>query len=117
MNAQLIEKFRRGRPLEFSVEEAAFLREALREAMAVTLAVDKSRISDDALVFDDLGLDSIDVFDIFDQLGERFEIQVALEEMPNEMIHGGERATFGEFAEGLLAYFRMPPSPAPGQTH
>ena len=113
MNQALIEKFRRGRPLEFSPEEQAFLREALREAMAVTLSVDKAGIRDDARVFDDLGLDSIDVFDILDQLGERFEIQLALEELPNDVIRGGESTTFRDFAEGLLGYFSAPPGPGP----
>jgi acyl carrier protein len=109
----MIEKFKQGRPLTFSEEEAAYLREALREAMAVTLAVDRAKVADDARIFDELGLDSIDVFDILDQLGERFEIQVALEELPNDVIHGGESATFRDFAEGLLAYFRTAPKPSP----
>lgn len=117
MNAALLAKFRQGRPIEFSAEEASYLAEALREAMAVTLSVDKAKITDDARVFDDLGLDSIDVFDILDQLGERFEISVALEEMPNEAVHGGANATFRDFAAGLLAYFRSAPKAGlmPGQ--
>ena len=113
MNERMIEKFKQGRPLTFSEEEGAYLCEALREALAVTLAVDKAKITDDARVFDELGLDSIDVFDILDQLGERFEIQVALEEMPNDVIRGGESATFRDFAEGLLGYFRTAPKPVP----
>jgi len=115
MDAQLIAKFQQGRPLDFSAEEAAHLRAALREAMAVTLSVDQAKITDDARVFDDLGLDSIDVFDILDQLGERFEITVALEEMPNEVVHGGESATFQDFAQGLLGYFQSAPK-APVRT-
>lgn len=115
MQAQLIAKLKQGRPVAFTADEADHLREALREAMAVTLSVERAKITDDAKVFDDLGLDSIDVFDILDQLGERFEISVALEEMPNEVVHGGESATFRDFAEGLLAYFRSTPKvPAPG---
>jgi acyl carrier protein len=89
MQARVIAKLKQGRPVAFSAEEAQHLREALRQAMAVTLSLEPASITDDAKVFDDLGLDSIDVFDILDQLGERFEIAVALEELPNEVIHGG----------------------------
>lgn len=112
-HAQLMEKLRRGRPVAFSADEAALLGEALRDAMAITLSVDRTLITGEAKVFDDLGLDSIDVFDILEQLGERFEIQVALEEMPNDVVHGGEGATFDHFAERLLNYFRAPPAPRP----
>jgi acyl carrier protein len=111
----LIAKLQAPRPATFTDEEAALIREALREAVAVTLAVGKEQVGDDARIFDDLGLDSIDVFDVLDQLGEKFEIQMALEDLPNDMIRGGENATFRDFAEGILNYFRTPPrTPAPG---
>jgi acyl carrier protein len=115
MKDRLLEKFRGGRPLEFSEEESDYLREELRGAMAVTLAVPKDQIGDDARVFSDLGLDSIDVFDVLDQLGEKFELQVALEELPNDLIRGGATATFRQFADGILDYFRVPPK-APSDT-
>jgi len=111
---KLIAKLQGKRPLEFTAEEAGVIREALREAMAVTLAVPREKVGDDARIFDDLGLDSIDVFDVLDQLGEKFEIQMALEELPNDMIRGGENGTFRAFAEGILNYFRSePPTTAP----
>ena len=114
MNERLIEKLQGSRPVEFNEEEAGLLREALREAVAVTLSVGKEKVSDDARIFDELGLDSIDVFDVLDQLGEKFEMQVALEDLPNDMIRGGEAATFRDFADGILDYFRAPPkAPAP----
>jgi acyl carrier protein len=105
----LIAKLQGTRPLEFTDGEAALIREALREAVAVALAIDKEKIADDAHIFDELGLDSIDVFDVLDQLGEKFEIQLALEELPNDMIRGGQNATFRDFAEGILDYFRATP--------
>jgi len=106
---QLIAKLQGKRPLEFTAEEAGLIREALREAMAITLAVPKEKVADDARIFDDLGLDSIDVFDVLDQLGEKFEIQMALEELPNDMVRGGDTGTFVDFAEGILNYFRAAP--------
>ena len=110
MKQALIEKFQQGRPMAFSAEEADHLREALRAAVAVTLSADKAAVADDARVFDDLGMDSIDVFDVLDQLAEEFEVQVALEELPDGLVHGGEGATFDDFAEGILDYFRSQPA-------
>ena len=111
MNDAVIAKLRQGRPVELNEEEAAFLVESLREAMATTLDIPASKVSDDVKVFEELGLDSIDVFDILDQLSQRFEVQVAMEEMPESVLRGGEQATFRSFADGLLAYFRQPPAP------
>jgi acyl carrier protein len=108
---QLIAKLQGRRPVEITEGEAEVIRDALREAMAITLAVPKDKVADDARIFDDLGLDSIDVFDVLDQLGEKFEIQMALEELPNDMIRGGENGTFRDFAEGILNYFRTAPRP------
>ena len=108
---QLIAKLQGKRPVEFTEAEAERIRDALREAMAITLAVPKDQVPDDARIFDDLGLDSIDVFDVLDQLGEKFEIQMALEELPNDMIRGGANGTFQDFAEGILDYFRAAQRP------
>lgn len=111
MKEALIAKLKQPRPVDFTGEEAAYLRETLRQAVAVTLGADPAQVTDDARVYDDLGLDSIDVFDVLDQIGETFQVQVALEELPNEAIHGREGATFADFAEGILDYFRTPPRP------
>jgi len=115
MDEQLRERFRGGRPLAFTGEEAAHLREALREAMGVVLQRDAADVRDDARVFDELGLDSVDVFDLLDQLAERFDVAVNLEELPPEMIQGRPETTFSDFADGLLAYFATEPPPATGE--
>jgi acyl carrier protein len=111
VKAQLSAKLQGGRPVQLSAEEAAALVEALRQAVATTLELPLAELGDDARVFDDLGLDSIDVFDVLDQLAEQFEVQVALEELPETVLRGGASATFRDFAEGLLRYFRAPPAP------
>ncbi|HKI98788.1 MAG TPA: acyl carrier protein [bacterium] len=111
MKEALIAKLQAGRPVHLSESEAAYLTEALREAVATTLEVPVAEIADGSLVFDDLGLDSIDVFDVLDQLSEQFEVPVALEELPETFLRGNEGATFRSFAEGLLRYFREAPVP------
>jgi acyl carrier protein len=105
----VIAKLRAGRPVVLSPEESRQVVEALREAIAVVLECPAEQVSDDAKLFDELALDSIDVFDVLDQLAERFEAQVALEDLPAELIRGKEGLTFHDFAAGILAYFRAPP--------
>jgi len=87
--------------------------EALREAIGIVLEKPAAQIADQAQLFDELGLDSIDVFDVLDQLAERFEASVALEDLPAELIRGKEGVTFKDFADGILAYFRTPPKASP----
>jgi acyl carrier protein len=106
-------KLRAGRPVQLDAEEARQVVEALRTALAVVLECPPQQLADDAKLFDDLALDSIDVFDVLDQLAERFEAQVALEDLPAELIRGKEGLTFSDFAEGILTYFRTPPKARP----
>lgn len=113
MKAAIIAKLQAGRPVQFTGAEAAHLVEALRQAVATTLEVPLERIADDACLFDELGLDSIDVFDVLDQLSETFEVPVVLEELPESFLRGEPGTTFRDFAGGLLRYFREPPSPSP----
>ena len=113
MKEALIAKLQAGRPVALSAEEAALLVEALRQAVATTLEVPLEQVADDARVFDELGLDSIDVFDTLDQLSAEFEVPVALEELPEGVLRGGGETTFRDFAEGLLGYFREAPRPRP----
>ncbi len=110
MKEALTRKFNQARPIDFTPEESDFLRESLRKAVGIALSVDAAEIPDDALIFDDLGLDSIDVFDVLEQLSDEFEAQVALEEIPNDIISGKEGITFGDFADALLDYFRSAPA-------
>ena len=113
MKNELIEKMKKGRPVALTESEADLFREELRRTMAVTLERAAEDIADGSRVFDELGLDSVDVFDLLDQLAETFEVQVDLEELPEEMIYGREGLTFRDFADGIIAYFRQPPdSPA-----
>lgn len=136
MSDALAAKLRQGRPVRLTAEESALLVEALREAVATTLDVPLAEVGDDARVFDDLGLDSIDVFDVVDQLAERFGVTVPLEELPESVLRGGgggseggspgddagtaagaaagAPVTFRIFADGLLRYFREAPAP-PGE--
>ena len=112
----IAEKLRAGRPVALTAEESARMVEAVREAVGVVLEKPAPQIADGARLFDDLGLDSIDVFDVLDQLAERFEASVALEDLPADLIRGREGVTFRDFADGILAYFRAPPkasAPAP----
>jgi acyl carrier protein len=116
MTEPLREKLSRGRPVEFSESDLGVLREALREAMAVTLDRPPAEIADDARVFDELGLDSIDVFDLLEQLTERFAVTVNLDELPADVIRGNPGTTFRQFADGIADYFRHAPpvvTPAP----
>ncbi len=109
MDSSLIEKLQKGRPATFTKEEEGVLIEALREAMAKTLEVSVEEVGNDALIFDTLGVDSIDVFDILDQLSEQFEVEVPLEELPETFVRGGGETTFLDFANGLLRFFTEPP--------
>jgi acyl carrier protein len=106
-------KLLRGRPVALAPSEEAHVVEALRQAMALVLEREPADVGDGAQLFDELGLDSIDVFDVLDQLAERFEAQVALEDLPADLIRGKEGLTFRDFADGILAYFRTPPKAAP----
>ena len=108
-DATIIEKLRAGRPVILAPEESARVVEALREAVAIVLEKPAQEIADNAQLFDVLGLDSIDVFDVLDQLAERFEASVALEDLPADLIRGKDGLTFKDFAEGILTYFRTSP--------
>ena len=52
---------------------------------------------------------SIDVFDMMDQLAEIYEVQVALEELPQKMFRGADDLTLATFADGILDYFKATP--------
>ena len=110
MKEALTRKFDQARPIDFTPEESEFLCESLRKAVGIALNKDVAEIADEALIFDDLGLDSIDVFDVLEQLSEEFGAQVALEEIPNDLIYGKEGITFQDFADALLEYFRTAPA-------
>jgi acyl carrier protein len=112
-DAALVAKLRAGRPVALAPEESARVVAALREAIGVVLEQPPQQIGDGARLFDDLGLDSIDVFDVLDQLAERFEANVALEDLPADLVRGKEGVTFLDFADGILAYFRTPPKASP----
>ena len=112
LQQQISEKLNQGRPVSFTAEEADHFREALREALAVTLDTKVSEISDGADMFDDLGVDSIDVFDMVDQLISRYEAPIALEEFPPALLRGDAGLTFAGFAQGILGYFAAPPASA-----
>lgn len=109
MVTSLIEKFQKGRPVSFTREEEETLIDSLREAMAKTLEMPAEEVSNDAKIFDVLGVDSIDVFDILDQLAEKFEVDVPLEELPEAFVRGGADTTFLDFANGLIGFFGTPP--------
>lgn len=109
----LMEKLKHGRPVDFTAEEEAELTEVLRSAMATTLEIAQEEVRDDARIFDDLGLDSIDVFDILDQLADNYEVEVPLEEMPETFRRGEEGTTFKDFAIALVNFLREPPRALP----
>lgn len=113
METGLIEKLKKGRPISLTREEEGLLIEALRKAMAKTLEMPVEELSDDAKIFAALGVDSIDVFDILDQMGEQFEVEVPLEELPESFVRGGDETTFLDFANGLLKFFSTPPRQSP----
>jgi acyl carrier protein len=106
------EKLNQGRPVAFAAEEADHFREALREALGVTLDTSPANIADTADIFDELGVDSIDVFDMVDQLITRYKAPIALEELPPELLRGDAGLTFAGFAQGILDYFATPPAEA-----
>ncbi len=106
MDAELGEKLKHGGPVTFTPEEERYLRELLRAAMATTLECTPETIGDDARVFDELGLDSIDVFDLLDQVSERLDVAMPLESLPPEFIRGNPQTTFLAFAEEILDFFR-----------
>lgn len=105
----LIEKLKVGRPVAISPEEGEMVREEVRRAMAITLACKEGEIADEARIFDELGLDSVDVFDLVDQLVDTFEMTVELDQLPEEMIYGRDDMTFHDFADGLIRYFQSAP--------
>jgi len=112
-DAGLIAKLQGGRPVALAPEDTARVVEALREAIGIVLEQPPQQIADGSRLFDDLGLDSIDVFDVLDQLAERFEANVALEDLPPDFVRGKEGVTFKDFADGILTYFRTPPKAKP----
>lgn len=107
MSSTLADKLRGGRPVNFSGEEAEMLGEALRGAMATALEISRDEIADEALIFDELGLDSIDMFDVLDQLAEEFDLE--LDDLPPDLIYGKEGLRFDQFVQSLLAHLRTPP--------
>lgn len=109
MSSTLAEKLRGGRPVNFSGEEAEMLGEALRGAMATALEISRDEIADEALIFDELGLDSIDMFDVLDQLAEEFDLELELDDLPPDLIYGKEGLRFDQFVQSLLAHLRTPP--------
>ena len=109
---KLRQRFTDGKAVGLSAAESACFQAVLRQAVAVTLECEASDISDESLLFSDLGLDSIDVFDLLDQLSETFEIVIELEALPEELLKGGESITFSEFSQAFLSYFQQPASPA-----
>lgn len=112
LQQRISEKLTQGRPVSFTTEEAEHFREALREALGVTLDTSPAEIGDGADIFDELGVDSIDVFDMVDQLITRYEAPIALEELPPELLRGDAGLTFAGFAQGILDYFATPPAEA-----
>ena len=106
MSPTLPEKLRGGRPVALSEEDAGVLREVLRQAMATTLEVPLEEVADQALVFDDLGLDSIDIFDVLDQLAGEFDVALEPEDLPPDLIYGKEGLSFDQFVESLLSHLR-----------
>lgn len=109
MSSTLADKLRGGRPVNFSGEEAEMLGEALRGAMATALEISRDEIADEALIFDELGLDSIDMFDVLDQLAEEFDLELELDDLPPDLIYGKEGLRFDQFVQSLLAHLRTPP--------
>jgi acyl carrier protein len=109
MSPTLPDKLRGGRPVALSTEDAGVLRESLRRAMATTLEVALEEVADAALVFDDLGLDSIDVFDVLDQLAGEFDVALEPEDLPPDLIYGKEGLSFDQFVEILLSHLRSAP--------
>jgi acyl carrier protein len=117
MSSTLADKLRGGRPVEISEEEAGMLREALRGAMATALEISREEIADEALVFDELGLDSIDVFDVLDQLAGEFDLALEPEDLPPDLIFGKEGLRFDQFVQSLLTHLRSAPEePAPEES-
>lgn len=117
MSSTLAEKLRGGRPVNFSGEEAEMLGEALRGAMATALEISRDEIADEALIFDELGLDSIDMFDVLDQLAEEFDLALELDDLPPDLIYGKEGLRFDQFVQSLLAHLRSAPEdPAPEES-
>ena len=112
MSTSLAEKLRGGRPVELSGEEETVLREALRGAMATALELPREDVADEALIFDDLGLDSIDVFDMLDQLAGELDVTLEPEDLPPDLIYGKEGLRFDQFVASLLAHLRSPPEEA-----
>jgi acyl carrier protein len=106
----LAAKLQGSRPVRLTADEEALFVEALREAIATTLSLPPREVADDARLFDTLGLDSIDVFDALDQLSQRFEVPMALEELPETLLRSDRETTFRAFADGLLGYFRQEPA-------
>lgn len=111
----VIAKLRAGRPVVLDPAESCQVIEALRSAIAIVLECPAEHVTDESKLFDELALDSIDVFDVLDQLADRFEAQVALEDLPADLIRGKEGLTFKDFSDGILAYFATTPkSTVPG---
>ena len=54
--------------------------EKLREILEDVLHIDKSRISEDTNLIDDLCVDSLDLFEITVEIGQVFEVEINMEE-------------------------------------
>ncbi len=103
--AALAAKLREPPPIELTADEEALLIDALRQAVAETLQIAPDAVPDDARIFDELGLDSIDVFDALDQLAARFDVAMEVESLPVELLRGTAGMTFREFAATLVGHF------------
>ena len=59
------------------------MNQKIKEIIAEILSLDVEGISDDASILDDLGADSIAIMEIVMEIEEKFDIEVATEEIPN----------------------------------
>lgn len=59
------------------------MNQKIKEIIAEILSLDVEEISDDASILDDLGADSIAIMEIVMEIEEKFDIEVATEEIPN----------------------------------
>ncbi|MGH2705019.1 MAG: acyl carrier protein [Actinomycetota bacterium] len=57
--------------------------EALKEVLTTRLKVEEDKIKSDANLFDDLGLDSIDLMSAVMAIEERFSVEVSDKELEN----------------------------------
>ena len=57
--------------------------EALKEVLTTRLKVEEEKVKSDANLFDDLGLDSIDLMSAVMAIEERFSVEVSDKELEN----------------------------------